>query len=229
MEKHKNKIIAAVVIIAALAAAWFFGGDYYPRISGVPQATFPTESNNEDTTAAETFAPVVPAQDKYLTDQTPDGKPKPVEPQDMTQGGDSFTVTLTVRCDTILNNMTRLNKEKHELVSKNGVIFPETPVIAYEGESVFNILQRTMKQAKIHMTFRNTPIYNSAYIEAINNLYEFDAGDLSGWMYCVNGWYPNYGCSRYQLQPGDVIEWHYTCDLGRDLGQEWIKGEQMDE
>ena len=49
-------------------------------------------------------------------------------------------------------------------------------------------------------------------------MYEFDCGALSGWMYRVNGWYPNYGCSRYQLKDGDVVEWRYTCDLGNDVG-----------
>ena len=68
------------------------------------------------------------------------------------------------------------------------------------------------------MEFVNTPIYNSAYIEGINNLYEFDAGELSGWMYCVNGEFPNYGSSGYKVKPGDKIEWHYSCDLGRDVG-----------
>ena len=61
-------------------------------------------------------------------------------------------------------------------------------------------------------------MYSSAYVEGINNLYEFDVGSLSGWMYNVNGWYPNYGCSRYQVKDGDVVEWCYTCDLGEDLG-----------
>ena len=36
--------------------------------------------------------------------------------------------------------------------------------------------------------------------------------------YSVNGWYPNYGCSRYQVKDGDVVEWRYTCALGEDLG-----------
>ena len=56
------------------------------------------------------------------------------------------------------------------------------------------------------------------YIEGIANLYEFDCGPLSGWMYQVNGWFPNYGCSRYQMQDGDNIAWVYTCDLGNDVG-----------
>ncbi len=55
-------------------------------------------------------------------------------------------------------------------------------------------------------------------VDSICNLYAFDAGALSGWMYSVNGVFPNYGCSQYVLQAGDVIQWHYTCDLGADLG-----------
>jgi hypothetical protein len=160
--------------------------------------------------------------DKFLTDPVPDGKPIPVEPQDAVVDENSFSCTLTVRCDTLLDNLKMLDAEKHELVPADGVIFPQTTVRFYEGESVFNILQREMKRAEIHMEFANTPIYNSAYIEGINNLYEFDAGELSGWMYKVNDWYPNYGCSRYQVRDGDVIELNYTCDLGRDLGEYWL-------
>ena len=54
----------------------------------------------------------------------------------------------------------------------------------------------------------------------------FDTGELSGWMYKANGWFPNYGCSRYQLQPGDVIERLYTCDLVAwtdHEGETWAK------
>ena len=141
----------------------------------------------------------------------------------------AFTVTLTVRADTILNNMHLLSMEKHELVPADGLIFPPAVVEVYEGESVFDVLHREMRQAGIHMAFRNTPIYNSAYVVAINNLYEFDAGGLSGWMYKVNGWFPNYGSSRYLLSPGDVIEWVYTCDLGRDVGGCLLTGGQTDE
>lgn len=154
--------------------------------------------------------------------------PAPVEPENMVIGDDSFTVYLTVRVDNILNNMDMLCREKHELIPADGVIFPLTAVRAYEGESVFNVLQREMRRARIHMVARFTPIFNSAYIEAINNIYEFDVGELSGWMYSVNNWFPNYGASRYLLKPGDVIEWHFTVDLGRDLGEFWLGGAQRE-
>lgn len=162
--------------------------------------------------------------DQYLTDPVPEGKPLPVEPQDVEFSDVTHTCTLSVRCDTILENMDWLDPEKVELVPEDGVIFPATEVTFYEGESVFNVLQREMKAAGIHMEFENTPMYNSAYIEGIHNLYEFDCGELSGWMYKVNDWFPNYGCSRYQLQPGDIVEWVYTCNLGIDVGGYYAAG-----
>ncbi len=160
--------------------------------------------------------------DKYLTDPVPEGKPIPVEPQDATISDVAHTCTLSISCATILKNMDWLDPNKTELVPRDGWILPSTQVTFYEGESVFNVLQRTCKQQKIHMEFENTPIYNSAYIEGIHNLYEFDCGELSGWMYKVNDWFPNYGCSRYQLRAGDTICWVYTCNLGIDVGGYYV-------
>lgn len=158
------------------------------------------------------------SKDKYQTDPVPAGHPAPVEPEEASISNKELKCTLSVRCDTILDNMDRFDPEKVELVPADGVIYAEKTVTFYEGESVFNLLVREMKQSKIHLEFENTPIYNSAYIEGIANLYEFDCGELSGWMYRVNGWFPNYGCSRYELQDGDKVEWLYTCDLGADIG-----------
>ena len=156
--------------------------------------------------------------DEYKTEPVPVGKPVPVEPEEVKVTDNTLTCTLTIRCDTILNNLQWLDPEKKELVPKDGVIFPKTTVTFFEGESVFNVLLREMKKNKIHFEYAKTPAYNSVYIEAINNIYEFDCGELSGWKYKVNDWFPNYGCSRYQLKNNDSIEIHYTCDLGADIG-----------
>ena len=158
--------------------------------------------------------------DKYNTDPVPEGKPQPVEPENQdVNKGKTYTCTFSIECSTILNNLSMLEPDKLEMVPSGGVILKKTTVTFYEGESVFDVLQRVCKEKGIHMEFSWTPIYNSAYIEGIHNLYEFDCGELSGWMYRVNGWYPNYGCSRYQLKDGDVVEWRYTCDLGNDVGR----------
>ena len=156
--------------------------------------------------------------DEYLTDPVPEGKPAPIEPEDVEIGDEEWTCTLSVSCATILDNMALCDPEKRELVPEDGWILEPMTVTFYAGESVFNVLQRTLKEQGIHMEHSYTPAYHSAYVEGINNLYEFDVGEHSGWMYSVNGWFPNYGCSRYRLQDGDVVEWKYTCDLGSDVG-----------
>lgn len=179
-----------------------------------------TEKQTQSQTPPQSAATSEGEKDAYQTDPVPEGKPEPVEPQDTTVEAAAYTCTLSISCAAILDHMDQCNPDKVDLVPADGWILPPTEVTFYEGESVFNVLQRTCKQKKIHMEFENTPIYNSAYIEGIHNLYEFDVGELSGWMYSVNGWFPNYGCSRYQLKDGDVICWVYTCDLGQDVNSE---------
>ena len=48
----------------------------------------------------------------------------------------------------------------------------------YRGQSVFDVLLATVKAQAIHMEYQNTPMYETAYIEGIGNLYEFDCGAL---------------------------------------------------
>ena len=89
------------------------------------------------------------------------------------------------------------------------------------GETVFDVLKRVCEASDLQIEYSWTPLYDSYYIEGINHLYEFDCGFESGWMYKVNGWFPNYGCSAYTLQGGEEIVWAYTCvGLGMDLGAE---------
>ncbi len=170
--------------------------------------------------------------DKYETDPVPEGKPAPVEPEDTTiDKSTTYTCTISITCETILDNWDawdEWDKEaadaKKPLVPSNGVILGTTSVTFSEGESVFDVLQRVCRQNGIHMESSWTPMYNSAYVEGINNLYEFDVSQGSGWMYSVNGWFPNYGCSRYVLQDGDSIAWRYTCDYGDDVGGGYAAG-----
>ena len=167
--------------------------------------------------------------DKYQTDPVPEGKPIPVEPEDVEIGDAEYTCTLSISCATILDNMDQCAESKKELVPADGVILPPTEVAFAEGESAFDVLQRVCRDNGIHLESKFTPVYNSAYIQGIHNIYEFDVGKLSGWMYAVNDWFPNYGCSLYQVQDGDVIRWVYTCDLGADVGGGQAAGDGQQE
>ena len=143
--------------------------------------------------------------------------------KDEESASSSHTCTISISCATILDNMSELKSGKEEFVPSDGWILAASEVEFTEGESVHDILQRVCKDAGIQMESSFSPAYNSAYVEGINNLYEFDCGQLSGWMFSVNGWFPNYGCSKYTVKDGDVINWVYTCNLGKDVGDNSVQ------
>lgn len=128
------------------------------------------------------------------------------------------TCTISINCSTALEHTDILNADLLNLLPEDGWILEPIEIVFIEGDSVFDVLMHTVREYNIHMEYVDTPVYDSAYIEGISNLYEFDAGAQSGWMYRVNGTFPNYGCSGYTIAEGDIIEWVYTCDLGNDVG-----------
>lgn len=124
-------------------------------------------------------------------------------------------VTLSIRNDTILNNMDKFTGDPKYL--NNGAILSSTKVELTENDkTVFDVLYRITRGKRIPIDYGGSK--ENAYIKGINNIYEFDCGDGSGWMYKVNGVFPNYGVGRYNLKGGENIEFIYTCDLGNDIG-----------
>ena len=219
----RRVLLVALLALLLVLAASACGEKYDPTAVPTPEGGFDPNDVAYSESQGMELDPET-KRDKYLTDPVPEGMPLPVEPEDAVVTEEELHCTLSISCATILDNMDKCDKEKRELVPEDGWILEPTEVTFFAGESVFQVLKRTCKQKGIHMEFENTPIYNSAYIEGINNLYEFDVGELSGWMYSVNGWYPNYGCSRYALKDGDIVEWRYTCDLGYDVGGGYAVG-----
>jgi len=135
---------------------------------------------------------------------------------------DSQTVTISIRCDTVLEHYEDLDKalRSEEFVPPDGIILPQTECVLRPGDTVFDILSRVTRYNKIQMEYQGADQngFGSVYIQGIHHLYEFSCGPLSGWMYRVNGEFPIYGSSQHTLRHGDVIEWIYSCAQGKDIG-----------
>ncbi len=130
-----------------------------------------------------------------------------------------ITVSIEIRCDNLSDDMSKLTDEaKAPYVPSDGVILGRTEYKCSKGTTVYDVLYAVCRNSNIQIESSYTPVYGSYYVEGINHLYEFDGGSESGWMYKVNGIYPDYGCSSYKLSDGDSIVWGYTCNLGKDLG-----------
>lgn len=77
-----------------------------------------------------------------------------------------------------------------------------------EGLSVFDLLSRVTRENRIQMDSRGGG--KSVYVEGIANLYEFDHGPMSGWLYSVNGDYPSKSSGAFVLEQGDEVIWRYS-------------------
>lgn len=127
------------------------------------------------------------------------------------------TVTMEIRCDTIAG--------KADYVPEDGVILSPTAFDFEAGETVFDILTEAAQTYGIQVENKGSSgsAHGMVYIAGINYIYEFDFGDLSGWVYHVNGITPSRSCGEYELSDGDRIEWLYTCELGHDLNEVYEK------
>ncbi len=142
------------------------------------------------------------------------------------------TCTISINCSEILKNTDSLKKGKESFVPSDGKILETVTVEFSPGETVFDVLKRACgeytctdccqycRNGGIQLEYEFTPGYDNYYIEGIHQIYEKDCGSKSGWMYKVNGVFPNYGCSDYELKSSDNIEFVYTVNLGEDVGAE---------
>lgn len=51
------------------------------------------------------------------------------------------------------------------------------------------------------------------YVQGINGLAGGDFGDMSGWMFEVNGEMAEVAASELELEPGDVVTWLYVTEF----------------
>lgn len=89
----------------------------------------------------------------------------------------SRTVTLEIRCDTVLKNYEELDNrlKSDEYVPPDGVILPVTEYELIEGDTVFSVLKRAVREKKIQMEYQGADGngYKTVYVQGIHHLYEF--------------------------------------------------------
>lgn len=116
------------------------------------------------------------------------------------------SITFSVRCDAI---------KDIDGIPSDGVVIEMMSLSFGKGESVFDLLDKAARISHV------TIVEKGGYVSSIANISEQSYGDLSGWVYFVNGRMPSVGCREYFPKDGDVIEWHYTKDLGKDITPEY--------
>lgn len=191
------------------------------------ESTVPVTESVSSSAASTTATTAVTASAAATTTVSATTAPKTTAAK--TTGQKKNICFLTIDCRNLLKNANNLKKGKRQFVPKSGYILKKVSVELKKGETAFDILKRGCKEnvctdsckycqkGGVQLEFSFTPAYQSYYIEGIHQLYEKDCGTLSGWMYNVNGKYPDVSSSAYEVKSGDVITFAYTASMGDDL------------
>ena len=115
-----------------------------------------------------------------------------------------------------------------------GTIIPATRVPFKAYDTIASVTLRLLEEKGFYADYEGDE-YSSFYLAAIGDFThrgtyyesfgEFDAGQDSGWMITWDEWFINKGASEFMVKNGDVIEWQYTCQLGRDIGDDYFERE----
>ncbi|MEK0313426.1 DUF4430 domain-containing protein [Cohnella sp. 56] len=199
---------AATETVASPAAPSESASAEVPPASGAASAAQPTGSKAPGSSGAAspkpgaTAAPTKgapAAQPSTQPTATPAAQSTPSASPAVTQPPQAAEITLSIVGD-----------------SDTGTILAPVSVELEDGDSVLDVLKRATRSREIQMEYMGRGA--TAYVEGIDNLYEFDKGSESGWVFHVNGQSPGKSAGAYKLKAGDVVEWLYTLDMGKDVG-----------
>lgn len=229
MKKFKS-IICLLIVVVLLSGC----GNNVPEaaiteVNTTEHSIVETTENVQDTTETQadentstTEKPSEEGTTEHQTEKITEASTTPVE-----------YCYITIVCNTINENMDNLKKEKQPFVPSDGVLLNGIAVEVKDGDSAFDVVKRACEnntcKAKckycekkgIQIDFTYTPAFDTYYIKGIHQLYEKDCGMQSGWMYSVNGTFPNVGSSSYKIKSGDKIVFAYTCNMGDDIGNSY--------
>lgn len=136
-------------------------------------------------------------------------------------GGGPVRVTVLAECSTVLSHMDIIDPAVNppEVVPEDGVIIARCEVSLPEGATAFDALAAAARKQRVRVDYTGSAY--GTYVRGIGYVSEFGFGELSGWMYTVNGKFPDVSVSDRVLESGDAVEFRYTCDLGRDVGDDY--------
>ncbi|WP_342430809.1 DUF4430 domain-containing protein [Neobacillus sp. FSL H8-0543] len=153
--------------------------------------TSPVEKSSSSTPKKPAATPSTPPE----TGKTPSTPPvtKPVDPPSTKPENPKPAATVTF-----------------SIVGPNdvGTILSGSKIGIKDGDTAFDVLKNATKQHGIQIETRGSGA--TAYVEGIDNYYEFDYGAKSGWVFELNGVSISKSIGTINVKDGDRIECYYT-------------------
>lgn len=122
-----------------------------------------------------------------------------------------ITCNVSIDCTSVRDKLDLLKPSVRKHIPASGIILKESKIKVKKSSNAYDVLVTACKLNKIAYDAEYSKVYSSTYVKGIGYLYEKMAGDMSGWLYLVNGKTANVGASRYTVNEGDTVSWTYTC------------------
>ena len=122
----------------------------------------------------------------------------------------TLSATVTVDCTRVYSELDS------EIMPKDGegYFLKDKEVSFAEGDSAVEVLTEALTSEKLTFDI------SDGYIKGIANVNTGDFGELSGWLYSVNGEMPNVGADEYIVSSGDSISFVYYSDYNEAFTQD---------
>lgn len=121
-----------------------------------------------------------------------------------------MTVTVSVDCSAVLAAMERIDERINQasVIPKDGIVIASRETAVAEGATAFDALVAAARERRVAVDYVGS-LYG-VYVRGIGHIYEFGFGDMSGWVYEVNGESPDVSAGEFVLSEGDSVEFIYT-------------------
>lgn len=144
----------------------------------------------------------------------------PITVSENTGGGSTENKNVTVKFTLYGDSRHGTDGTTHTMAAGNLEKWIANKSVTVPKDScVIDVIAKGL--ATVGMPYSNP---SGNYIESINGLAEGSNGPLSGWMYMLNGHYPNLGLGENTVKSGDVIVMHYTDDYTKEKASESFGG-----
>ena len=139
-----------------------------------------------------------------VTAESTSEKTSEVRTEAKTSSG-KIVVSLSVNCV----NAVKANVHSAAGYAPDGVMLFHKEIVLDPGSTVFDVLKKSDYVINASNNLFGT------YVSAIQGISEGAAGGgKGGWVYSVNGVFPNYSVSSVKVETGDEVSFHYTVTPG---------------
>lgn len=131
---------------------------------------------------------------------------------------DSISCTFTINASVAAKN-EELNKDVAALLKDDGMLANAKSITVKKGTNAGDAFKAFCKENNIVLNSEDGEY--GLFVKGIGGLDGGACGELSYWLFKVNGEFSDVGADSVTVNEGDAFEWVFTCNGGSDVGYKW--------